>query len=140
MDFLFFPTVVLPNSHPLFTKGFSFPCHARTTMGLPMDADPELQFFNLVSSLILNFCIDHLFVFAGEITGSLLVLGQYFSGLYNNQNPKGLVGKQVLYSQVSPWYLATFVTNTGAGRYVTWTRALTLCCVWRSPGFTWGLF
>lgn len=74
-------------------------------MGLPMDADPALQFFNLVSSLILNFCIDHLFVFAGEITGSLLVLGQYFSGLYNNQNPKGLVGKQVLYSQVSPWYL-----------------------------------
>jgi len=51
---LYFSSVVLPNSCPLYTEVF-FPCHARTTMGLPMDADPELLFFNLISSLIVNF-------------------------------------------------------------------------------------
>ena len=50
-------------------------------------------------------------IFAGEISGSLFVLGQHFDGLYRDQRktPEGSrAGKQTEYIQLEPIVLTAF--------------------------------
>ena len=93
---------------------------------------PQLQAPNCNSLLILNKP-----TLAGEISGSLFILGQHFGGPYGGQRwsllVPGLVSKQMQYPQLSPLSLTAFLTNPGLSPGSS-SHSL---CLWSSSHF-WG--
>ena len=107
-----------------------FPCPEGTSMLLARVAD-----LNCNSLLTPNKPI-----FAGEISGGLLISGQHFAGPYGERRrlpvAPGLVSEQVCYPQTEPTVLAAFLTNPGVWSYLFLLNPSSQSlCIESSPGF-----